>query len=392
MNFGNPRLRACVLMTGLACSVALTGPAAHAADTDPAGLPRAPTADALAVKPVATASDLAGELDSGPDGKPDVCLEVPVARTRIRSVRIEGDGSDAWHTPFNGSNWDIKFQSTEGDAATRLQFAPSQPTAGYRVTLLLDDESSVSGVAQIALGREALPGTGAGLKVAGRFPGKPSVSKDATKPYHLQPGDVVLFIGNSITDRAQAELDFLVEDFRGRYPELADTVNLQKFGVGGEPASEAVRRMKGLLEEFKPTVCVICYGTCEMTFEEQSGYPAALTDIVRQLKEGKARVTVVAPPPVSAANWRQPPAFVAEKFTRGLRVLADQARQVAEREGAVFVDAYGALSEAADAGMEFTVDGVHLNEDGYRVMANALQAAWGFGAPLRPAGGSRTQP
>lgn len=367
------------------CTVLLASAVLRAAD--PTG--GAAAADnELAVKVVGAKTDLAGPGDSGPDGQPDVCLEVPIARDRIRSVRVEGENGDAWRTPYNGSSWDVKLAPGDGDAVTRLHFAPSLTKTAYRVTLLLDSDASMSGVATLPSNKTLVDAAPAGKADPGtRW--KPTLPPSAATSYFVQPGDVVLFLGNSITDRMQVELDALVDDWRTRYPELVGSVTLHKFGVGGEPASEAVRRVKGLLGQFKPTVCVICYGTCEMTFPEQSGYPAALTDIVRQLEEGGARVTVVAPPPVSAANWQQPPAFVAEKFTQGLRVLAGQARQVAAQEGAVFVDAHGALDQAMDAGIEFTVDGVHLNADGYRVMADALQAAWGFGAPLRPAGPPR---
>ncbi|MFM8986152.1 MAG: hypothetical protein ACKONH_08865 [Planctomycetia bacterium] len=129
--------------------VALLAVAAAARAAEPA----ADAAPALEVKVVATEADLIGPLDAGPDGQPDVCLQVPIARDRIKTAQVDGEGGDAWQTPFNGRNWNVKLVPAAGDAATRLHFAPSQTRRNYRVTLLLDSGASVSGVAILAPGQ-----------------------------------------------------------------------------------------------------------------------------------------------------------------------------------------------------------------------------------------------
>jgi len=204
--------------------------------------------------------------------------------------------------------------------------------------------------------------------------------------YFLQAKDVVLFLGNSLTEGAQPEMDFLIEDFKKHYPELAEgdgKVTLVTSGRSGEQADSGAGRLKGLIEQHKPTVCVVCYGTCEVTFKNEASFIPAMKDIIRQLKAAKVAVTIVAPPPPSAKNWKQSP-WPAEQFVSGLPKMAAQAKQIATEEGVLFVDAFTALKTFAERdNQELTTDGIHLNKAGYRAMADALQQAWGLGKPTR---------
>jgi hypothetical protein len=66
---------------------------------------------------------------------------------------------------------------------------------------------------------------------------------------------------------------------------------------------------------------------------------------------------------------------------------------LAADEGVLFVDTFAAFkAAAAKDGKVLTIDGVHPNADGFRVMADALQKAWGFGKPLAAAGAPRPAP
>ena len=116
-------------------------------------------------------------------------------------------------------------------------------------------------------------------------PASVAASAPNAKAYFLQPKDVVLFLGNSITAGAQPEMDFLVEDFRKQYPALADgdgKVKLVTAGIGGEQAVAGAKRLKALLAKQKPTVCVVCYGTCEVTFKNEKSFIRAFRSWVGQ--------------------------------------------------------------------------------------------------------------
>ena len=221
---------------------------------------------------------------------------------------------------------------------------------------------------------------------------KRSVKPVRLRHYFLRPHDVVLFLGNSITDNAAPEMAFLADDIANRYPTLASgdgKVTLIRAGIGGEQAFQGAKRLKALLEQHKPTVCVVGYGTCEVTFKNEASYVPAMKDIVKQLKEAGIAITIVSPPPPSPRNWKQSP-WPASQFVEGIPPMVAKAGSIAEDEGVLFVDSYAAIKRVVERKHgELTVDGIHLNEAGYRAMADALQKAWGFGKPLAKAGTAR---
>ncbi len=207
-----------------------------------------------------------------------------------------------------------------------------------------------------------------------------------TDAYFLRPRDVVLFLGNSITELAKPEVEYLITDLQNQYSQLAEgdgRVTFVLAGQSGEQAYQGAARVKALIDQHKPTVCVVCYGTCEVTFRNQKSFIPAMKDIIRQCKNAGIMVTIVSPPPPSAKNWKQVGPWPASQFVDGLPEMVTQSRLVTAGEGILFVDAYASLAAyAEESGKEFTTDGIHLNADGYRVMADALQKAWGFGKPL----------
>lgn len=206
------------------------------------------------------------------------------------------------------------------------------------------------------------------------------------KHYFLREGDVVLFLGNSITQQAEWELRHLKADIQQRYPELIRgeglAVQFVLAGVGGEQAYEGAKRLPALLQKYKPTVCVINYGTCEITFENEQSFIPAMESIIEQLRAANVAITIVTNPPCSPEAWTEKKTSI-PKFVKRLPVMAKKAKRLAKNEAAIVVDAYRLMERhQKSGGEELTTDGIHLNELGYRLMADALQQAWGYGLPL----------
>lgn len=162
------------------CFLGCAGKPAEPARGGPEAPPARPAAvspgtrrDSLSVKVITNTLDLIGPNDFGPDGKPDVCLEVPVPAEQIRAVRVDGENQDAWQTPYNGRNWDLKVVAGETASTSRLHFAPSQTRRNYRVTLLRASGVTESGIAFLVPGQrqpEGLPPAPASLELPRRLP------------------------------------------------------------------------------------------------------------------------------------------------------------------------------------------------------------------------------
>ncbi|MFM7102528.1 MAG: hypothetical protein ACKO3N_15320 [Verrucomicrobiota bacterium] len=156
------------LLAGLLAGLLVAGCA-----RSPAGPVPGRAGDPLPVRVIANQRDLLGPLQSGPDGRPDVCLEVPVPRAEILAARVDGEQGDAWQTPFDHQHWDIHLVPGPTPADTRLHLAASQTRRNYRVTLLLRSGALVGGVASLVPGSgrpEGLPPPPASIQLPRRLP------------------------------------------------------------------------------------------------------------------------------------------------------------------------------------------------------------------------------
>ena len=221
----------------------------------------------------------------------------------------------------------------------------------------------------------AQTGTPAVISAFRTTPSKPRESD--TSNFFLRAGDRIMLLGNSITAQAAPEVEFIQQDLKHHHTGLGagdGAVSFSNVGTHGWQAWQGLEKLKEYLAKNKPTVCVIGYGTCEVTFQNQESYVPAMKAIVKQLREAGVAVTIVAPPPPSQGNWKQ--SFPLAPFVQGLPEMGELARQVAEEEGVPFVDTQAAFAPLVKAGQEFTTDGIHLNSAGYRVMAEALLECW----------------
>lgn len=204
--------------------------------------------------------------------------------------------------------------------------------------------------------------------------------------YFLQQGDAVMLLGNSITAWAQPMINHLKADIQKQYPQLLEGPNAVTFvtaGINGEQAFEGLKRLPDLLRTHKPTLCVINYGTCEVTFKNHQSYDPAMQAILDELARHGVAVTIVSPPICSASNWKQGDNWPASQFLDGLPRMQKKARKMAKKNRVLFADAYTPMEKHVKAtGDELTTDGIHLNDLGYRVMADAIQAAWRYGQPI----------
>lgn len=218
--------------------------------------------------------------------------------------------------------------------------------------------------------------------------------------YYIQPGDIVMFLGDSITADTRYYKNLYFSDIAKKYPELVDDpiakyagpgwggdkLKFINAGLGGEASGGGKNRLPGLLADKKPTVVVICYGMNDARYGNPVGYKENLRAMVKLAKDAKCAVTVLSSPSVCTVGHADKVPLV-----KTLADLRDQAREVAADEGVLFADCYSLTREYEEKNnKDFTWgDGVHPNDDGHRMIADALESAWGFGKPLGKAGSPR---
>jgi lysophospholipase L1-like esterase len=232
----------------------------------------------------------------------------------------------------------------------------------------------------------------AGLALIGHAFAEDPKPAEGPANYHLKKGDVVLFLGDSITNETKYWYKMYFDDIAKQYPDLIEgekpkyagtgwgtpALKFINGGVSGDIAGGGLSRLPKLIEQHKPTVCVVCFGMNDR-YKDRKGYIANMTAIVKKLKEAKIAVTLLTSPCVCSLKHPELAPFIPI-----LGEMAKEVQTLAAEESVGFADCYTPTKKIQDEQKkDFTWgDGIHPNEEGHRTMADALQASWGFGKPL----------
>ena len=187
----------------------------------------------------------------------------------------------------------------------------------------------------------------------------------------VQPGPTVVFMGDSITE-AWAPL----------FPVMFPGKAYVGRGISGQTTPQMLLRFHKDVVALRPAVVVILAGTNDIagnsgpsTLEMIEENLAAMTEMAQG---NGIHVVLSSVLPVYDYPWRpglEPaPEIVA---------LNAWIRRYAAERGAVYLDYHAAMSDARQGlRAEFSADGVHPNEAGYRVMAPLVEQA--ISEALRP--------
>ncbi len=242
----------------------------------------------------------------------------------------------------------------------------------------------------------------------------------------FQSGDRVVFVGNTFVERARlyGHLETSLQLAAG--PEVEGLV-FRNLGWSGDsvfgdsrsyfgPPAEGRERLARNIGEIKPTVAFLWYGAETALSVDQgwtdetadaaakvsgSGLEAskalflqgyqALIDAVRSAADGHLRELVLASPPPFENLGAPLPDQSANN--RNLAAIRDGLRELAEKNGARFVDLFAALGGDAFDGQvaspALTEDGVNHGEAGHALVAREL--AKGLGYPEGPIAGKDSE-
>ena len=187
----------------------------------------------------------------------------------------------------------------------------------------------------------------------------------------VQPGPTVVFMGDSITE-AWAPL----------FPVMFPGKAYVGRGISGQTTPQMLLRFHKDVVALRPAVVVILAGTNDIagnsgpsTLEMIEENLAAMTEMAQG---NGIHVVLSSVLPVYEYPWR-PGLEPAPKIV----ALNAWIRRYAAERGAVYLDYHAAMSDARQGlRAEFSADGVHPNEAGYRVMAPLVEQA--ISEALRP--------
>lgn len=174
----------------------------------------------------------------------------------------------------------------------------------------------------------------------------------------------VVFVGNSIT-----------EGWKYADPEFFSRNSYINRGISGQTTPQILLRFRQDVVALKPAVVVILAGTNDIagntgpsSLEMIEDNLASMTEIARA---NDIQVVLASVLPVCDYPWA-PGLQPAEKILE----LNAWIKKYAARHSAVYLDYYSALvNEQKGMKSEYSVDGVHPNPDGYKIMEPLAQKA-----------------
>lgn len=209
----------------------------------------------------------------------------------------------------------------------------------------------------------------------------------------LRSGDRICLVGNTFAERFQL-FGYFESGLLAAFPDLELSVRNLAWS-----ADETALRPRPLdfgavdrhLEARGADVVLLFYGANE-SFAGDKGLPAFRNDLGRllrhvskQLYNGAepARIALVSPIPQQALpSGRGLDAAAVERRNADLRAYAEAAEAVAVEHDVPFLDVFDGVAAAfAGAPAPLTVNGLHLNEAGYRRASRVLLEALGAPAP-----------
>ncbi len=209
----------------------------------------------------------------------------------------------------------------------------------------------------------------------------------------LRHGDRICLVGNAFAERFQL-FGYFESGLLAAFPDLE--LSVRNLAWSGD---ETALRPRPLdfgavdrhLEAQGADVVLLFYGANE-SFAGAGGLPAFRNELGRLLRRVSkplydgaepARVALVSPIPQQALpSGLGLDAAAVERRNAQLRAYAEAAEAVAAENGVPFLDIFDDVAAAfADAPAPLTVNGLHLNEAGYRHASRALLKALGVSPP-----------
>lgn len=171
--------------------------------------------------------------------------------------------------------------------------------------------------------------------------------------------DRVVFIGNSIT---QQWIETVPEYFEGR--------NYINRGIGGQTTPQMLIRFRQDVVKLRPKVVVILAGTNDIAGNTGPSSLEMIEDNIHSMVEvahaNGIEVVLCSVTPAYEYSWRREVKDVPEKIME----LNSRLKKYASISGSVYCDYFTALADERNGlPSSLSGDGVHLNSDGYAIMA-----------------------
>jgi len=205
----------------------------------------------------------------------------------------------------------------------------------------------------------------------------------------LKKGDRIIIIGNTLAERMQYYGHFETL-LHGRFPDLELVVH--NLGYSADELTLRPRQARfqdhgHRLEDEKPDVLIAVFG-----FNESFAGPAGLDKFKSDLEgfikvstttkyNGKEAPRLVLLSPIAHEDLKNPHITDGKQNNQNIELYTRAIAELAGKHGVLFVDLFSVTRPLYQAsGHPLTINGIHLNDEGYRLLAVQLDQVL-FGPP-----------
>jgi lysophospholipase L1-like esterase len=221
-----------------------------------------------------------------------------------------------------------------------------------------------------------------------------AASASAQTRLELRAGDRVVLIGNTLAERMQ-QFNHFETQLATSFPDLRLTVrNLGWSGdtVALQPRPLNFGTMPTHLYRQKADVIIAFFGLNE-SFDGEAGLAQFEQDLDAYLRanlaaqyNGRNAPRLVVVSPIAHERLARLPRVDVDARNRELARYTEAMSRISGKQGVPFVDLFTPTRALmAQGGPALTINGIHLNEYGDRIVARLLMDALGFGQRLRAA-------
>jgi glucose/arabinose dehydrogenase/lysophospholipase L1-like esterase len=207
----------------------------------------------------------------------------------------------------------------------------------------------------------------------------------------LHKEDRIILIGNTFAERMQyyGHFETLLQ---ARFPDLELVVHNLGFSADEltlRPRQASFNDHGHTLDDEKPDVVLAAFGFNE-SFAGPAGLAKFKSDLENLIKvttttkyNGKSAPRLVLLSPIAHEDLKNPHLIDGKKNNQNIKLYADAMAEVAGKQNVVCVDLFTPTKRLYDASSHpLTINGIHLNDEGYRQLAPVLAEAL-FGAAAR---------
>lgn len=203
----------------------------------------------------------------------------------------------------------------------------------------------------------------------------------AAEPFAFKPNDVVAIFGNGLADRMQHDPwveTVLQSQLKGM------NVSFRNMSFSGDmvnrrPRNQGFTNDAEYLQHVGPDVVFIFYGYNE-SFAGPAGADAYRGELVKLVeryrglrKEKGVDARFVLFSPIAYENTGNPNLPEGTELNTNLAAITQAARRAAAESGSTFVDLYSPTFQLfATSDEQFTINGIHLNGNGYKRLAGII--------------------